>query len=158
MSGGTVYTGVSKTSALNGLRVQISPCPLERHTMNRIQRFLLKAKEVSKLSDHQFKIGCVVANGSVVLSTGHNKTTYKSRGRKFASYDAALHAERNALSKLNSKEVSGLTLYVWRNFKSGEPANSKPCDDCMQMIYELGIVKRVIYTVSYFPYYEEIRI
>lgn len=126
--------------------------------MNRHQRFLLKAKEVSKNSEHQHKIGCVITNGSVILSMGFNKTTFKGRGRKFASYDTALHAERDALSKINKNEVSGLTLYVYRETKNGIPANSFPCDDCRKMIYELGIVKRVIYTVPYFPYYEELRI
>lgn len=129
--------------------------------MNKHQRMLLKAKEESKKSEHKtHTIGCVLTKGSKILSVGYNKVRYKSKGRKFTLYNEALHAERDTLSKVNKQELNNCILYVWRNCndETETPALARPCSNCMKMIYELGFIKRVIYTVNYFPYYEEIRI
>ena len=55
----------------------------------------------------------------------------------------SVHAEIDALRK--AKNVRGATIYVARIGKKGNPASSRPCPDCYEVIVEAGVSK-IVYT------------
>lgn len=108
------------------------------------------AKKVREKSNHAKKMSAVIIKHGRIISTGFNvqKTHPKyADGKK--SY--SLHAEVNAI--LSSRtDLRGCTIYVYREIH-GSPALSKPCNNCLKEIIFSGI-KRVIYSVGYYPYFE----
>lgn len=109
------------------------------------------AEAMSKLSDHHYKIGCVVVVNHRIVSSGHNGGTNthgfqkrlddrffgdeKSKGCK--------HAEVDALLPFIGRDVdlSKATVYVFRRNCRGDLALARPCPRCMSVIKELGIKK-----------------
>ena len=110
------------------------------------------AKKVREKSNHRKKMSAVIIKHGKIISTGHNiqKSHPKyADGKK--SY--SIHAEVNAI--LNSRtDLTNTTIYIYREIKNC-PAMAKPCNNCMAEIIEAGI-KKVIYSVSYYPFFEVI--
>lgn len=115
-------------------------------------RYFNVAKSISKTSDfHGHHLGCVVAIKNNILSVASNsEKTHSTQGiynrfRDFNihKYPNKLHAEVHALSWLIGKDIdwSRVEVYVYREYKSGIPAVSKPCPACMSLIKDLGIKK-----------------
>ena len=118
------------------------------------------AKEISKLSDFpKVKIGCCAVYKHKVISTGFNSRRTSPLQKKYNRYrfyeddsgaSHTYHAEISCLKPLmrrrdiNFKNVS---LYVYREYRDGQLALSRPCESCMQLIVELGI-KDIYYTNS----------
>lgn len=89
------------------------------------------------------QVGAVIYRGSTVIGVGFNKI--KSHP-KLANEDRfySLHAEMSAI--INAKQdLKGCSIYVYREFKDGNVALSKPCNLCMPSIIESGITK-IYYT------------
>lgn len=115
------------------------------------------AKSISELSDHRCKLGCVIVDGHRIISSGHNSKTKFHRiqseldNKFFPGYEnkGPVHAEVSALIPLIKRRVdlSGTTLYVYRENKDGKLAMSRPCPRCMQLIKEQGI-KKICYTTN----------
>ena len=113
------------------------------------QAFFRVAKEMSKLSDHRCRIGCVVVNGHRIISSGHNSDSEghgfqkrldekffndgKSRGCKHAEIDALL-----PLMKRNY-DLSRATVYTFRRNRNGQITLARPCPRCMSVIRSLNI-------------------
>lgn len=119
-----------------------------------LPRQLLICKKIRSKSNHRKKMSSVITKHGRVISFGWNiqKSHPKyADGNKYYS----VHAEINALIK-NTTNPIGATIYVYREVE-GIPAMAKPCNNCLAVIIEAGI-KRIIYTVSYYPYYEEINL
>lgn len=117
-----------------------------------LSRNFIVAKKIREKSKHAKKMGSVIVNHGRIISTGCNiqKSHPKyADGKK--SY--SIHAEVSAILKSRT-DLTGTTIYVYREVR-GHPAMAKPCNNCMKEIIEVGI-KRIIYSVSYFPYYEVI--
>lgn len=125
-------------------------------TTSRDRKFLNKAEEVSKLSDHyRHKIGAVIVKGRKVVSTGFN-TISKSHplqayyascvGREEAIY---LHAEMAAIvaSKACSKELKGCIIYVFRRGLDGKVRMSRPCRSCLKALKDFGI-RCIVYSTD----------
>lgn len=108
------------------------------------------ARRVSKLSDFRIKVGCVISRNRTVISIGHNKTKYN---KLWCHPLKKLHAEAVALKLAGRDDLSGCTVYVYRESKNGTPRMSKPCEDCEKLLRERK-VKRVVYSTSEFPYFE----
>lgn len=123
---------------------------------NRDKKFFRIARDVSLLSDfHNARVGAVVVNGKVVMSTGHNSNKtrtmqhYYNIYRNFTSYSSSIpkqHAEIAALSHLVGKDIdwSKISIYVYRELRNGTRACSRPCKACMALIKKLGI-KNIYY-------------
>lgn len=116
------------------------------------------AKAVSTLSDHRCQHGCVVISKHKIVSSGYNsKSRYhpiqaRADQKYFNNQNAlgCVHAELDALRPLinqKSFDFSTSTLYVYRQNKLGELANSRPCPRCMDLIRTLGI-KKIHYTTD----------
>lgn len=125
---------------------------------NREKRMFRVAKEISKFSDFDGPhIGAVVCEGKTIISTGYN--SHKTRPlqhqyniyRDFENYENSIprqHAEVDALSRLIGKEIdwNNVSVFVYREFKNGEPGCCRPCAACSRLIKDLGI--RNIYFID----------
>lgn len=97
------------------------------------------AKLISKHSTYNPQIGAVIYKGNKAISVGFNK---KKSHPVFANEDRfySLHAEMGAI--INAKQdLTGCSIYVYREYKDGSPALAKPCHLCMPSIIEAGITK-----------------
>lgn len=127
-----------------------SPLPLSRKE----KVFFKVAKDVSELSDHHYQLGCVVVDHHHVISSGHNSRTKCHKMQADLDYKffgvasrGPVHAELEALLPLIKKNVdlSGATVYVYREDKHQHIAAARPCPRCMSLIKKCGI-KRIKYT------------
>lgn len=122
-------------------------------------KFFEKAKAASEMSDHaKYFLGSVVVYKNKIISVGWNTTkgnplqqkrNEKYRFGKDDKDNGCLHAEMLALLHarpyLKGLDMSKVSIYVYRENKSGELRMSKPCPACDSYIRELGI-KDIYYT------------
>ena len=109
------------------------------------------AKAIAELSDfHRVSVGCVAVYGHKIISSGCNSSKTHPAQKKLNIYrfdvdtPATIHAEVSALLPLISRKdinFSDVSLYVYREYKNGNPAISRPCPSCMALIRQLGIRK-----------------
>lgn len=123
------------------------------------KKWFRAAKKESEKSEYKLQVGAVVIKGGSLISSGYNEVRYCSVGSiKYTKFKESLHAERSALSKMNKEDVSGCSIYIYREgVTTKKPAMSKPCPQCFHMIKELGI-KKIYFTVPYDPYFEIIKL
>lgn len=102
------------------------------------QRHFNLARKLSFKSDYHHKMGAVIVDKKgKVEGVGFNnpKKTHPFSNNTWRT----LHAEVSAI--LNAGEdCVGCDIYIYRELKSGEPANAKPCRFCMELIQKAGIV------------------
>lgn len=129
----------------------------------REQRFFNKAKECSAESTHyKTKIGAVIVLGNYVVTKGCNKEkshTMQHRYDRLTNYHgtrAKIHAEIDALISSGRVDLTGAEIYVYREDKMGNLANSKPCVSCTQALKDAG-VRHVYYTNQEGFAYEQFR-
>lgn len=96
-------------------------------------------RKLRSFSNHpQHKVSAIVVRGNRIFSTGFNKVQTHTRSK---SYDNMLHAEVSSLIGLDFETTSGASIYVFREKKTGELGNSKPCPACAEAIRLAGIRK-----------------
>ncbi len=113
------------------------------------------AKVISELSDFpKVNIGCCAVYKHKIISSGCNsiKTNPTQKRLNIYRFDAdtpaTIHAELSCLLPLiNRKDINfrDVSLYIYREYKNGELALSRPCPSCMKLITELGI-RNIYYT------------
>jgi deoxycytidylate deaminase len=113
------------------------------------------ARAVSELSDFkQQHIGSVVVYGHKIISSGCNSCKTNPMQKRLnihrfeADTPATVHAEvASLLPLMNRKDIdfSNVSLYIYREYKSGKLALSKPCASCLALIKNLGI-RHIYYT------------
>ncbi len=108
-------------------------------------KFFDLARRLSLKSIYHHKIGAVVVKKNKVIGVGFNKP-HKTHPRATNAYKT-VHAELDAVLGLTLEELDGADVYVYREYKSGEPATSKPCPHCESLLREAGVA-RVFYTCS----------
>lgn len=122
-----------------------------------IPKWFRVAKKEAKKSTYKHKLGACVVKGGSVVSKGHNEIRYCATGaNKYSEWRESLHAERAALSKLKKSEITGSSVFVVRVTEEQKWALAKPCSQCMYMLRDLG-VKKVVFSISEFPYFAEIK-
>lgn len=133
---------------------------------NRDIRFFKLAKNASEMSDfHAQHIGCVATYRNHVIGVGWNTSRTSPLQKRFNKYRGldgddvcnSLHAELMTINKIKYLDLnfSKVNLYIWRNWKNGRIALSKPCAACENAIRTIGI--RSIYYTNYDGYcYERI--
>lgn len=106
----------------------------------KFESILRKLRSFSNHPQHQ--VSSIIVRGNRIFSTGFNKVQTHTQSK---SYDNMLHAEVSALIGLDYKTTRGATIYVFREKKTGQLGNSRPCPACQMAIREAGI-KRVVYS------------
>ena len=130
--------------------------PLPQIT-RRQRSFFESAKAASLLSDHpQFHLGCVIVDGSRIISSGCNSITRCSpiqqkldHNRFGGEHKGVCHAETSALLPLirQRADLTSCAAYLYRSNKDGSLALSRPCSGCMSLLRAVGI-RRVFFTVE----------
>ena len=108
------------------------------------------AKDISYESDFpRVHIGCVVVNKHRIISKGCNSHTRTHNKKRFTeSSTGMLHAEIAALLPVvNKVDLSGATLYLYRENMQGDIAMCRPCKGCMSFLRACGI-KKIYYTTN----------
>ena len=114
------------------------------------------AKSMSELSDFpRVKVGCVAVYKHKVISSGCNSYVTNPLQKRYNRFrfdtDATLHSKHAELDCLlaiiNRRDIdfSRVSLYIYRQYKSGEPGMARPCESCLNLIRDLGI-RNVYYT------------
>jgi deoxycytidylate deaminase len=121
------------------------------------------AKAIAELSDFpKVKIGCCAVYKHKIISSGCNSTKTNPTQKRLNIYrfdadtPATVHAELSCLLPLiNRRDIDfrDVSLYIYREYKSGELAMSKPCASCEALIRSLGI--RYIYYTGNHSYINE---
>ncbi len=121
------------------------------------------AREESLRADYSgttaVKIGCVAVYKGTVLAKGCNSDRTHTLQKQFNQYrfkddgskylPSKKHSEIACLSKIKYLDIdfSKVKIYVYREFKDGRTANSRPCPACMAMIHSYGI-RTILYTTT----------
>lgn len=113
------------------------------------------AKAIAELSDFpRVNIGCCAVYKHKIISSGCNSTKTNPTQKRLNAYrfeadtPATLHAELSCLLPLiNRKDINfgDVSLYIYREDKNRQIAQSRPCPSCMALIRELGI-RKLFYT------------
>lgn len=121
------------------------------------------AREASRAADYSgynaVKIGCVVVYKGTILAKGcnsdrthplqarYNMHRYKDVGNRYLPPKG--HAEIRVITKIRYLDIdfSKVHIYIYREYKNGEPAPARPCPACMAYIKSLGI-KHIHYTTD----------
>lgn len=118
--------------------------------MKRDERILNRAIGVAITSECRWKHGAVLAKGSRILAWSTNILRNDSR----LDYEGStFHAEEGALRELcratgqtyATANFKGVTAYVARVNRLGEPRLSRPCKGCWKLLVSQGI-SEVVYT------------
>jgi len=104
---------------------------------NKKQRMMELARRTSLKSNSRFRVGCVVAKGSRVISFGFNNMLKTHPSSK--SYGNYLHAEVHALLGLPDDILHKATAYVARSRRNAGLAYSRPCAACKQALRQAGV-------------------
>jgi len=119
-----------------------------------LPRQLLICKKLRSRSNHKKKMSSVITKHGKIVAVGFNiQKTHPQYADGKSSY--SLHAEVNTIIKSRT-DLTGATIYVYREV-AGIPAMACPCKRCMAIIIESGI-KRVIYSISEYPYYKVVNL
>lgn len=124
------------------------------------EKFFDEAKKESYLSDYNKQhLGAVaVYQNKFILARAHNCEKTNPTQYYFDRYripnrgiivESKGHAEINLVRKIRYLDIdfSKVTIYIYREFKDGSPALSRPCPACEQALKSLGI-KKVCYTTN----------
>ena len=128
--------------------------PDSRRLSKTDRAFFNSARAVSKLSDHHYKLGCVVVDRHRIISSGFNSKTKCHRVQAVLDEEffgratrGSEHAEVAALLPLIRRraDLSSATVYVYREDRFGRLAMARPCPRCMSLLLRLG-VRKIKYT------------
>lgn len=113
--------------------------------MSKHDKYFELAKRLSLKSDHyQYKIGSVLVKKNKIIGTGFNRLkTHPKSPHKYKS----IHSEFMSVLGVSASDLSGATIYIYRETKDGIRALAKPCKYCNNMLDQCG-VKTVYYTVK----------
>jgi deoxycytidylate deaminase len=107
------------------------------------------AKNVSKLSKHRIQMGAVIVHNGNVISIGENQLkSHPDAWRK-----TGLHCEIKAIKCSGKYDLSGSTIFVYRQKRNGETGMARPCPDCLKILKEKGF-KYMYYTTNEYPFFD----
>lgn len=102
-------------------------------------KFFNLAKKLSYKSDYYaHRLGAVVTRGNEILGIGFNKKkTHPLSETRFNN----IHAELSAILNSGEEDLSGCSIYVYRETKHGTLAMARPCEHCMKLLRQVNISK-----------------
>lgn len=116
------------------------------------------AKNASYCGPSKVKLGCIAVYHGTILAKGWNsdkthtdqhKYNYLRFQEKTHYCPSKSHAEVSVLSKIKYLDIdfSKVILFVYREYKDGNPAPARCCASCMAAIKSLGI-RTIVYTTD----------
>ena len=119
--------------------------------MNMASMFRL-AKNISKISNHRYKMGAVIVKNGNVISVGTNQLkTHPEAPRN------GLHCEIHAIKCSGKYDLKGSSIFVYRETRKGKIAKARPCIYCMEELKKKGF-KSIFYTIDEYPFFESEKI
>lgn len=118
------------------------------------KRYFELAREAATFSDYErVHIGCVSPVNSKMVLVGwnqrktHPSQAYYNSHRKIPIQNHFVHAEINLILQTMKmpQHLRPTEIYVYRETKDGNLANSKPCSGCMASLITNGF-KKIWYT------------
>lgn len=106
-------------------------------------KYFKLAKNVADKSASYPKVGCAIVKKNRVVSVGFNNRSKTHPKSKHISQ--TLHAELHAIIGVDSEDLNGAHVYVFREYANGDLAMSKPCPTCHAALVAASI-KKVFYT------------
>ncbi len=114
------------------------------------------AKVIAGLSKFpRVKVGCVAVYKHKIISSGCNSYITNPLQKRYNKFrfdtDTTLHSKHAELDCLlpliNRKDIdfNRVSLYIYRQYKSGELGVARPCESCFNLIKDLGI-RSIYYT------------
>jgi deoxycytidylate deaminase len=106
------------------------------------------ARAVSRTSRYpRIKIGCCIVKKNRVLSVGVNLLKSHPLQKKYNHYRPIdenhirnnIHAELDAIRKCSKQDLTGASIYIYREDSIGRLRICRPCEACMRLIRESGI-------------------
>ena len=108
-------------------------------------KFAIAASKKSDLYQH--KLGAAVYHNGKFITSGFNQQKTHPIMRKYNENLKTLHAEIHAITKAKAIkfDISGSTVFIFRQKKSGDLGMAKPCSVCMEILKDFD-VKEIIFT------------
>ena len=108
------------------------------------------AKAIAESSDFpRVKVGCVAVYKHKIISSGCNSYVTNPLQKKYNKFrfttDTTLHSKHAEIDCLlplvNRKDIdfNRVSIYIYRQYKSGELGMARPCESCLNLIKDLGI-------------------
>ena len=122
-----------------------------------MHKFLKHAVEEANKSEFRQKVGAVIFDKNRIVSRGYNDPCRSVRhiNKKFQRWPGTVHAEVAAILKAKT-DLKGLSILVVRVNSKNQLRLSKPCEWCLMYLEYVGI-KKIYYSISEFPYIENIQ-
>ncbi len=118
------------------------------------------AHNASLLSGQNPRIGAVIVKKKPI-AVGFNSLRIHPQFTRYGKYDYdayTIHAETQAIVTIKRIiDLSGATMYVYREYISGSPAMARPCESCMDALRYFKF-KDVFYTIDVYPYWKREKI
>jgi len=103
-------------------------------------KYFQLAKKISKNSNHHsHRLGAVLVKKNKIIGQGYNllnKTHPLS-----CTFGKTIHAELSAILDCSLEDLSGCTLYVYREGAKEGPLLAKPCKHCQKLLVDFRIQK-----------------
>lgn len=115
-------------------------------------RWIKLAVEEAKKSTFNPKVGAVIFNKNIFVSSGHNyaNRSIKKHHPKYRKTKYSIHAEVDAIIKAKT-DLKNKSIIVIRINNKNQFRLSRPCNFCIEYLKYVGI-KRIYYSISSFPY------
>lgn len=118
-------------------------------------KFFTAAKnELSRSTHPRIHIGAVIVSKNVIIGRGTNFHKSHPLQKKFSRFRHRpdnphhyMHAEVAAIVNAGTTDLSGCSMYIYREDKRGNIAICRPCPSCMALIKAVGI-KTIYYTTE----------
>lgn len=107
-------------------------------------KYFEKAKQAALRSNYKYKVGACLVIGNEVY-TGWNRVD-KTHPKSMTDFNK-IHAEFDVLYKAGfyNEKLSSAEIYIYRITKKGNPALSKPCPGCINLLRKYKI-NRIYFT------------
>lgn len=121
---------------------------------NREKQGIILAREAFKCSPYQkIKIGATIMLKKRPLGIGFNQKKTHPKQQKYNAlrdefnpvWKGYLHAEMDALRKVEGEDLKDAVIYVYRELHDGTLGICRPCKACMEAIKKAGI-RTIVYT------------
>ena len=103
--------------------------------------FRVAKAALGRANHEDFPMVAVIVRKGKILSVGTNHQTRTHPVLHFSGWGIKrIHAEFSAISKVKNRSLlKGCTIYIYREYRNGNPAPSKPCQMCQEYLKSFGI-------------------